>query len=136
MQRDERAHLRPLKVSSAALTLRFPIQVGPTGMVTFDARRYSMPPQAIGLSGTLHLSRSSVKIVAGRWSATHDRLDAPNTKSVLSEHRTAMVSEVSGARGKNYSRSSAASGRAHGRTEGTVRPARARAVRSGCKCPR
>ena len=102
MQRDERARLRPLKVSSADLTLRFPIQVGPTGMVTFDARRYSMPPQAIGLTGTLHLSRSSVKIVAGRWSATHDRLVEVNAKSVLSEHRTAMVSEGSGTRGKNY----------------------------------
>ena len=102
MQRDERARLRPLKVSSAALTLRFPVQVGPTGMVLFDTRRYSMPPQAIGLTGTLHLSHSCVKITAGRWSATHDRLAEPNTKSVLPEHRTAMVSEVSGTRGKNY----------------------------------
>ncbi|MEA2663401.1 MAG: hypothetical protein QOI11_345, partial [Candidatus Eremiobacteraeota bacterium] len=33
---------------------------------------------------------------------THDRLVEVNAKSVLSEHWTAMVSEVSGTRGKNY----------------------------------
>jgi transposase len=81
MQRDERARLRPLKVSSAALTLRFPVQVGPTGMVTFDGRRYSMPPQAIGLTGTLHLSRSSVKIVAGRWSAPRTTASSLRTRN-------------------------------------------------------
>lgn len=102
MQREERGRLRPLKVASDALTLRYPIQVGPTAMVTFDGRRYSMPPQAIGLTGTLHLGKSSVKIVAGRWTATHNRLTAPNDKSVLPEHRIAMVAEVSGTRGKNY----------------------------------
>jgi transposase len=102
MQREERSRLRPLKVTSESLTLRFPVQVGPTAMVTFDARRYSMPPQAIGLTGTLHLGRSGVKIVAGRWCAVHERLSEPNAKSVLPEHRIAMVAEVSGTRGKNY----------------------------------
>jgi transposase len=102
MQREERARLRPLKVTSETLTLRFPVQVGPTGMVTFEGRRYSMPPQAIGLSGTLHLGKSSLKIVAGRWSAKHERLFERDAKSILPEHRTAMVAEVSGSRGKNY----------------------------------
>lgn len=102
MQREERARLRPLKVSTEALTLRFPVPVGPTGMVTFEGRRYSMPPQAIGLSGTLYLGKSSVKIVAGRWSAVHERLFERDAKSILPAHRTAMVAEVSGSRGKNY----------------------------------
>jgi hypothetical protein len=33
---------------------------------------YSMPPDAIGLPGTLYLYRDRVRIVAGRYLAAHD----------------------------------------------------------------
>jgi hypothetical protein len=102
MEREERARLRPVKVPSAELVLRFPVQVGPTAYVTHDGCRYSMPPQAIGATGTLFLGQTSLKIIAGRWSATHPRLFESGAKSSLPEHRTAMVAVVSGERGKNY----------------------------------
>lgn len=102
MQREESARLRPVKLSSASLVLRFPIQVGPTAMVTHAACLYSMPPQAIGITGTLFLGTDHVKIIAGRWSASHPRLFESGAKSTLPEHRTAMVAQVSGERGKNY----------------------------------
>lgn len=102
MEREERARLRPVKVPSAELVLRFPVQVGPTAYVTHDGCRYSMPPQAIGATGTLYLGQTSLKIIAGRWNAVHPRLFESGAKSSLPEHRTAMVAVVSGERGKNY----------------------------------
>lgn len=102
MEREERARLRAVKVPSAELVLRFPVQVGPTAYVTHDGCRYSMPPQAIGATGTLFLGQKSLKIIAGRWSAVHPRLFESGAKSSLPEHRTAMVAVVSGERGKNY----------------------------------
>jgi hypothetical protein len=83
------------------MELRFPIQVGPAGRVRFDGE-YSMPAQAIGLTGTLHLGREHVRLLAGRFWATHPRLDDPKKKSILPEHRASMVAAVSGRRGKDY----------------------------------
>jgi len=99
---EERARLRPLRVGPDELMLRYPVQVGPTGMVVLDARSYSMPPEAIGLSGTLFLGREDVRVIAGRWSAAHERIFEPGGKSVLPEHRTAMIAAVSGKRGRRY----------------------------------
>ena len=42
------------------------------GVVIHDGHPYSMPPDAIGLPGTLYLYRDHVRIVAGRFSAEHD----------------------------------------------------------------
>jgi len=61
-----------------------------------------MPPEAIGLSGTLFLGREDVRVIAGRWSAAHERIFEPGGKSVLPEHRTAMIAAVSGKRGRRY----------------------------------
>lgn len=99
---DEQARLRPLKIDPAALALRVPIIVGATAYVTHDTHRYSMPSDAIGLAGTLHLYRDRVRIVAGRFEATHDRLTAPNAIATLPAHRTQHVAAVSGKRGKRY----------------------------------
>lgn len=99
---EERARLRPLKVAPEELALRFPIVVGPTGTVLHDTQLYSMPPDAIGVSGTLFLLKDSVRIVAGRHLATHPRLFERGAKSTLPEHRAAMVAAVSGKRGKRY----------------------------------
>lgn len=99
---EEQARLRLLKVTPEALALRIPIVVGATGYAVHDTRSYSMPPDAIGIAGTLYLYRERVRIVAGRFEATHPRLIAANQISTLPEHRTQMVAAVSGKRGKRY----------------------------------
>jgi transposase len=99
---EERTRLRPLKIAPSELGLRMPVFVGPTGYVLHDTHRYSMPPEAIGVAGTLHLFADRVRIVAGRFEATHARLLERDAKSTLPEHRSAMVAVVSGQRGKRY----------------------------------
>jgi hypothetical protein len=99
---EEQPRLRPLKVTPAALALRLPVVVGATAYVTHDTHRYSMPPDAIGLSGTLYLHRDTVRIVAGRFEATHARLVEHNAIATLPAHRTQQVAAVSGKRGKRY----------------------------------
>jgi len=98
---EEKKRLRPLKVAPAAFALPFPVRVGPTAMVTFEGRAYSMPPDAIGYSATLSLRRDSVRIVAGRYVAEHPRM-AAGAKSVLPAHRAAVLARVSGRRGRLY----------------------------------
>jgi hypothetical protein len=61
-----------------------------------------MPPDAIGIPGTLFLARDHVRIVAGRFEATHARLFVPGARSALPEHRAEMVAAVSGKRAKRY----------------------------------
>jgi len=99
---EERERLRPLKVSSDELALRFPIFVGPTAYVLFETCLYSMPPGAIGIAGTLALYKDRVRIIAGRFSAHHPRQTTRGAKSTLPEHRSAQVAAVSGQRGKLY----------------------------------
>lgn len=99
---EERPRLRPLKVTPETLALRIPIWVGPTGMVLHETHLYSMPPDAIGIAGTLFLYREQVRIVAGRFEATHQRLVEPGAESTLPAHRAAMVAAVSGTRGQRY----------------------------------
>lgn len=99
---EERARLRPLKVAPADLALRIPISVGPTGVVIHDGHPYSMPPDAIGLPGTLYLHRDRVRIVAGRFGAEHERQTVPGAGSILPEHRAQRVAAVSGKRARRY----------------------------------
>lgn len=99
---EERERMRPVPVDPDDFVLRFPVQVGPTGRVKFEGNQYSMPPQSIMLPGTLFLGRTRVRIVAGRWSSEHDRLRGKGCKSILPEHRSAMVSVISGDRGRRY----------------------------------
>lgn len=91
-------------MTPAALALRVPVVVGATAYVTHDTHRYSMPPDALGLSGTLYLYRDAVRLVAGRFEARHPRLTEPNAISTLPEHRTQLVAAVSGKRGKGGDR--------------------------------
>ncbi len=97
----ERERLRPLRVTSADLVLRFPAYVTPTATVSFKGAIYSMPPQAIGLPATLYLGKDHVRIVAARYDIRHPRVDNGG-RSILPEHRTAMVAAVNGQRGKLY----------------------------------
>ncbi len=99
---QERPRLRPLKVTPAGLALRFPVVVGPTAAVMHQGHSYSMPPDAIGISGTLFLLRDRVRIVAGRFEAVHPRLTGPHGHSSLPEHRAQQVAAVSGHRAKRY----------------------------------
>jgi transposase len=99
---DERARLRPLKIAPAELALRIPISVSPMGVVIHDGHPYSMPPDAIGLPGTLSLYRERVRIVAGRFSAEHPRQFQPGDGSILAEHRAQRVAAVSGKRARRY----------------------------------
>ena len=99
---EERPRLRPLKVAPAQLALRVPIVVGPTAAVVHDTHPYSMPPDAIGIPGTVFLYRDRVRIVAGRFEAVHQRLFEPGAKSTLPEHRAQHVAAVSGKRAKRY----------------------------------
>jgi transposase len=100
-KKDEDPRLRPLKVDPERLALRVPIVVGPTAYVSFDAALYSMPPEAIGIAGTLYLYPHVVTISAGRFEATHLR-QGPGGQSTLPEHRAELVAAVSGKRGKRY----------------------------------
>lgn len=99
---EERARLRPLKVKPEDLALRFPVMVGPTAMVVHEGRTYSMPPEAIGIAGTLYLYRDRVRILAGRFEALHPRQVEPGARSTLPEHRAQLVAAVSGRRAKRY----------------------------------
>jgi transposase len=98
----ERPRLRPLKVAPCDLALRLPVTVGPTGMVLHDTHEYSMPPDALGIPGTLYLYGDRVRIVAGRYEAIHQRLFGPAGKSTLPEHRAQRVAAASGKRAKRY----------------------------------
>jgi transposase len=100
--KEERPRLRPLKVPPGELALRIPITVGPTGEVVHDTHRYSMPPESLGIPGTLFAYRDRVRIVAGRYEAVHQRLFGPPAKSTLPEHRAQRVAAASGKRAKRY----------------------------------
>jgi len=99
---QDRARLRPLRVAPDQLALRFPITVGPTADVVHDSNSYSMPPDAAGLAGTLFLYRDHVRIVAGRFEASHSRRTGRNEKSLLPEHRAARLASMAGQRGRRY----------------------------------
>jgi len=99
---EEAPRLRPLQVQPEDLALRIPVYVGPTGTVLHDGHAYSMPPEAISMPGTLFLYAQRVRIVAGRYEAEHPRKFATEENSWLAEHRAAMISAVSGKRGKRY----------------------------------
>jgi transposase len=99
---EERPRLRAVKIAPEALALRVPVVVGPTAAVLHDTHPYSMPPDAIGIPGTLFLYRDRVRIVAGRFEAVHQRLFEPHAKSTLPEHRAQHVAAVSGKRAKRY----------------------------------
>ncbi len=95
---EERPRLRPLNVSPDQLALRVPISVGPTATVVHDTHPYAMPPEAIGIAGTLYLYATRVRIVAGRFDIEHPRQWIRGSGSIRADHRAA----VAGKRGKRY----------------------------------
>lgn len=99
---EEQPRLRALKVRPEDLALRIPVYVGPTGTVVHDTHPYSMPPEAIGIAGTLYLYRDRVRIIAGRFEVSHERKFGRGQGSTLPDHRAALVAAVSGRRAKRY----------------------------------
>jgi transposase len=99
---EERARLRALRISPEDLALRIPVSVGPTAVVVHDTHSYSMPPETAGFPATLYLYRDRVRIVAGRFAATHPRQFSPHAVSRLAEHRALHLAAISGKRGKRY----------------------------------
>jgi transposase len=95
---EERPRLRPLKVQPDQLALRVPIYVGPTATVVHDTHPYSMPPEAIGIAGTLYLYATRVRIVAGRFDIEHVRQFVRGSGSIRADHRAALVAAVAGKR--------------------------------------
>lgn len=99
---EELRRLRPVKVSPENLALRYPVYVGPTAMVRFEGRLYSMPPEAACIAGTMYVYRDRVRIVAGEHEACHPRIPPTEAISTLPEHRAARLAALSGKRGKRY----------------------------------
>jgi transposase len=99
----ERKRLRPLAIAPSEYALRFPVMVGPTGVVEHEGIRYSMPPESIGFPATLYLYPEKVRVVARRYEATHPRTPPAGAReSWLPGHRSQMLARVSGARGRLY----------------------------------
>ena len=101
-RQEELPRLRPVKVFPETLALRFPIYVGPTAEVMFEGVPYSMPPEAALVAGTVFLFENRLRIVAGRFEATHRRRRKGEPPEPLPEHRSAKVAAVHGKRAKLY----------------------------------
>jgi transposase len=98
----ERERMRPLAIPAAEYALRFSVFVGPTGLVSFQGYRYSMPPEAIGIPGMLWLYAERVRIVAGRFEREHTRVPEQGKDSFHPEDRAARLAQVAGKRGRLY----------------------------------
>ena len=98
----ERERLRPLAIPAAEYALRFSVFVGPTGLVSFQGYRYSMPPEAIGIPWMLWLYPERVLIVAGRFAREHARVPEQGKDSFHPEDRAARLAQVAGKRGRLY----------------------------------
>lgn len=99
---EELVRLRPIKVLPERLALRIPIFVGPTAEVIFEGLPYSMPPEATHIAGTLFLFEDRLRIVAGRFEASHRRRKKGEPPAPLPEHRAAKIASVHGKRAKLY----------------------------------
>ncbi len=104
LRAEEQGRLRPVKLGPEQLDLRFPVRVGPTGMVMYETNHYSMPAKAIGQSATLHLYPDRVVIEAGRYKAEHPRLRGHNQASILAAHRAGLPAAGSGKPGRKNSK--------------------------------
>jgi transposase len=98
----ERERLRPLAIAPGEYALRFSVFVGPTGLVSFQGYRYSMPPEAIGIPGMLWLFPQRVRIVAGRFEREHARVPEQGKDSIHPEDRARRLAQVAGKRGRLY----------------------------------
>ena len=99
----ERERLRPLAIPPADYALRIPVTVRTTGLVEHAGIRYSMPPAAAGIPGTLFLGPDRVRILTTNGlQAEHPRTPEAGTASYRAEDRAARLAAVHGARGRLY----------------------------------
>jgi len=99
----ERERLTSLAIPAADYPLRVAVTVGTTGFVEYERIRYSMPPTAIGIPGTLFLYPERVRIVTcSGIEVEHPRRPAVGNTSYCSEHRVARLAAVHGQRAKLY----------------------------------
>ncbi|GEM_PF-3763362 len=78
------------------------MHVGPTAEVKHaDCGRYSMPPEAAGIPGTMYLYEDRVRIVAGGHVRVHDRV-GPGRKAMDPADRAARLAAVSARRARSY----------------------------------
>jgi len=99
----ERERLSPLAMPAAAYPLRMAVTVRTTGFVEYERIRYSMPPNTIGIPGTLFLYPERVRIMTRDGTeAEHPRFPAVGNTSYRSEDRVAKLAAVHGQRAKLY----------------------------------
>ena len=98
---EERPPAPALKIAPGNLACASPSVSGADGRCAARHAGVSMPPDALGLPGTLYLYRARVRIV-GDLSAEHERLWEPGAVSTLPEHRAQAVGAVSGKRARRY----------------------------------
>jgi len=99
----ERERLSPLAIPAADYPLRVAVTVGTTGFVEYERIRYSMPPTAIGIPGTLFLYPDRVRIVTRSGiEVEHPRRPAVGNTSYCNEHRVAKLAAVHGQRARLY----------------------------------
>lgn len=99
----ERERLSPLPIPAADYALRIAVTVRTTGFVEYERIRYSMPPNTIGIPGTLYLYPDRVRIVTrDATEVEHPRYPAVGNTSYCSEHRVARLAAVHGERARLY----------------------------------
>ena len=99
----ERERLSPLAMPAAEYPLRIAVTVRTTGFVEYERIRYSMPPNTIGIPGTLFLYPERVRIVTRNGTEVeHPRRPAIGNTSYRSEDRVAKLAAVHGRRAKLY----------------------------------
>jgi transposase len=99
----ERERLSPLARPSAEYPLRIAVTVRTTGFVEYERIRYSMPPNTIGIPGTLFLYPERVRILTRDGTEVeHPRYPAVGNTSYRSEDRVAKLAAVHGERARLY----------------------------------
>jgi transposase len=99
----ERERLSPITIPAAAYPLRIATMVRTTGFVEHERIRYSMPPNTIGIPGTLFLYPDRVRILTKNGTEVeHPRKPAVGNTSYRSEDRVAKLAAVHGVRARLY----------------------------------
>ncbi len=99
----ERERLSPLPMPADEYPLRVAVTVRTTGFVEYERIRYSMPPNTIGIPGTLFLYPERVRIMTRDGTEVeHPRRPAVGNTSYRSEDRVAKLAAVHGRRAKLY----------------------------------
>ena len=100
--RQEQTRLRPLPIPPAEYALAIPVVVSAQARVRYEGGEYSLPPETIGQPATLYLYRERVEIQPKAGPRIRHARVAAGDRSLLPEHRTAMLGAVRGVRARLY----------------------------------